>query len=259
MDDIRETFFAECDELLEATAAGLGALKDDACDGETVRTVHRAVHSMKGGAAAFGFDALSGFAYAFEKTLKEVCEGGVSLDEHSLSLFTQASATLSGLVDDAREGREPRMGEARKAQMRELNALRGANAGEAEEEEILDFAPAAIKIDADAHGTADDALGYVIEFTPYPDLYDLGNDASAIIGSLEDLGEVRVACDASALPPFDNIDAAGAYLSWTIQLSTSAPRSEVEELFEFVEGECALRIEAWRDDAAADPTPTQSQ
>ena len=69
MDAIKVTFFQECDEQLSELENGLMALESGAGDRETVNAVFRAVHSVKGGAGAFGFEDLVKFAHTFETAL----------------------------------------------------------------------------------------------------------------------------------------------------------------------------------------------
>jgi HPt (histidine-containing phosphotransfer) domain-containing protein len=59
MAEIRASFFIECEELLEALQDGLQTIHDGTDDSETINVVFRAVHSIKGGAGAFGLEALS--------------------------------------------------------------------------------------------------------------------------------------------------------------------------------------------------------
>ena len=56
MDAIRTTFFIECDELLAQLEEGLMAMEQGSADAETINSVFRAVHSVKGGGGAFGLD-----------------------------------------------------------------------------------------------------------------------------------------------------------------------------------------------------------
>jgi two-component system chemotaxis sensor kinase CheA len=58
MNEIKEIFFQECEEQLAELETGLLALNDGDTDPETVNAVFRAVHSIKGGAGAFGLDDL---------------------------------------------------------------------------------------------------------------------------------------------------------------------------------------------------------
>lgn len=69
MAEIRASFFVECEELLESLQDSLSALQDGSSDSGTVNTVFRAVHSIKGGAGAFGLDALVAFAHRYETVL----------------------------------------------------------------------------------------------------------------------------------------------------------------------------------------------
>lgn len=55
MNDLNQMFFQECDDLLEQLSSGLNDLEAGAGDEETVNSMFRAVHSMKGGAGAFGW------------------------------------------------------------------------------------------------------------------------------------------------------------------------------------------------------------
>ena len=58
MNEIKEIFFQECEEQLAELESGLLRLNDGDTDPETVNAVFRAVHSIKGGAGAFGLDDL---------------------------------------------------------------------------------------------------------------------------------------------------------------------------------------------------------
>ena len=56
---IRDTFFQECEEQLAELETGLLAIEEGDHDPERINAVFRAVHSIKGGAGAFGLDAHS--------------------------------------------------------------------------------------------------------------------------------------------------------------------------------------------------------
>ena len=65
MAEIRASFFIECEELLEAMQDGLQEIESGESDAETINVVFRAVHSIKGGAGAFGLENLVRFAHRF--------------------------------------------------------------------------------------------------------------------------------------------------------------------------------------------------
>ena len=90
MAEIRVSFFVECEDLLESLQDALGLMEAGEADGETVNVVFRAVHSIKGGAGAFGLDALVGFAHRFETVLDELRAGRLDAGPAEVRLFFQA-------------------------------------------------------------------------------------------------------------------------------------------------------------------------
>ena len=70
-DTLRATFFEECEDLLSRLGDGLALMAEpgETSDIETVHGVFRAVHSVKGGAAAFGLTSVVEFAHVFETVL----------------------------------------------------------------------------------------------------------------------------------------------------------------------------------------------
>ncbi|RED17971.1 chemotaxis protein CheA [Pontivivens insulae] len=72
--DFRKVFLTECDELMGQLRDSLATLGDD--DLEQLNTAFRAVHSVKGGAAAFGMEELVRFAHIFEDRLAGLRDQG---------------------------------------------------------------------------------------------------------------------------------------------------------------------------------------
>lgn len=101
---IQDTFFEECEELLEAMDEGLTAIEGGDHDPEVVNAVFRAVHSIKGGAGAFGLDELVAFAHKFETVFDEVRANRLQLDTKLIQLLLRCSDHLSDLVATSRDG-----------------------------------------------------------------------------------------------------------------------------------------------------------
>ena len=94
MDAIKQTYFQECDELLASLEEGLLALEAGEGDADTINAVFRAVHSVKGGAGAFGFEAMVEFAHVFETTLDLMRSGKLDPDPDSLKVMLRASGSI---------------------------------------------------------------------------------------------------------------------------------------------------------------------
>src|SRR3954451_777358 len=104
MNEIKEIFFQECEEQLAELESGLLKMNDGDRDPETVNAVFRAVHSIKGGAGAFGLDDLIRFAHVFETALDALRAQRLSPEPATLRVFLRAADLLADLVREARGG-----------------------------------------------------------------------------------------------------------------------------------------------------------
>ena len=70
-----QTFFEESFEGLDNMETALLNLDIGDADPDTVNTIFRAAHSIKGGSATFGFSAIASFTHVMETLLDEVRDG----------------------------------------------------------------------------------------------------------------------------------------------------------------------------------------
>src|ERR1700712_3717016 len=104
MEAIRQTYFQECEELLLAMEEGLIAIENSDADGEVVNAVFRAVHSIKGGAGAFGFDDMVRFSHTFETVLDHLRSGTLEPSDDVVKVLLRAGDMLADHVGAARKG-----------------------------------------------------------------------------------------------------------------------------------------------------------
>ncbi|WP_426958715.1 chemotaxis protein CheA [Muricoccus radiodurans] len=246
MSAIRDTFFQECEEQLAALETGLLAMQTGDRDPETVNAVFRAVHSVKGGAGAFGLDVLVRFSHVFETALDDVRAGRLVPDATVVALMLRSADALSDLVRAARDGGA--VDEVRdRALVAELEALGGArhaNIASAatpvdDEMDGLDFQPLRFE---PASSQVPAERSWVVRFRPRPELYAKANEAAVLLRELGRLGTTEVELDAGDLPPLTDLDPEGAYIAWTIRLTTAQSETTIREVFEFVEDDCELTV-----------------
>jgi two-component system chemotaxis sensor kinase CheA len=260
MEEIRATFFQECEELLAELEAKLLLLEAGADDGETINAVFRAVHSVKGGAGAFGLDALVRFAHVLETLLDELRAGRKPCDEPTVRTLLRAADVLADHVAAAR-GDGPEVDEGRSAALvAELETLThgegGAPADLAEaEEDDFGFQPVALEIPSleDAPAAAGGAWRIVLR--PHGRMYANANETALLLRELGRLGPISVELDDSGLPPLDALDPAENHLTWIIRLEAPVAEAAVREVFDFVEGDCDLSVEPADGPAAPLPPP----
>jgi two-component system chemotaxis sensor kinase CheA len=232
-DHLKATYFQECAELLDAVYGHLGALEEDAADAETVHGIFRAIHSIKGGGGAFGFERMVAFAHAFETLLDLLRDGKVDLTRELAAILLRATDVLADLIAAERTGMPARAG-TETASLLELERAAGRPRAAA----AMRAAPAA----KDVNGTSI-TENYRIVVQPHADLFKNASEPLLLLRELQRLGTANIVVDLSRLPAFDAMDPETAYLGWTIGLRTDAGRGRIEEIFEFVNDLCDLSVE----------------
>ncbi|MEP7155568.1 MAG: chemotaxis protein CheA [Betaproteobacteria bacterium] len=89
-----KAFFEEAQEHISALESLLVAVNLRAPDPESLNAIFRAVHSVKGGAAAFGHMALSEFTHDFESILDRVRKGKLALTKPMVNTFLKAGDVM---------------------------------------------------------------------------------------------------------------------------------------------------------------------
>ena len=246
---IRDTFFEECEDLLEALSEGLNHLNPDHLDLDVVNAVFRAVHSIKGGAGAFGLDDLVGFSHTFETVLDQLRSEKLDLNQNLMDVFFAAGDQLSDLVSAARDGLDIDQTPVTNV-LTELNTYLEDDAHLAPAQD-LDFSFDAISLDLDSDPVELDTMMpsiasgtnvFEIRFKPYNSLFANGHEPALLFEAVAQLGELEVQLHDANLPEFEDLDTADFGLEWHLVLETSESELALDPIFEFVEGLCDLKI-----------------
>ncbi len=247
LDRFKQTYFLECAELLDTLEEQLSSAEADGASAETANAVFRAVHSIKGGAGAFGFDALVGFAHYFETVLDKVREGEIAFTQQVIGICLRCSDALADLVAAARDGGEADAASVERART-ELDSINTGGSGSSsdtpslgEDFDDLDFTPVAVGGDPAEEGATTSV--WRIRFRPFPSLLERGVEPALIFRELAEQGELNTVCDASQTPGLDAYEPSEVYVSWELTLTGDTTREAIEEAFDFAIGDCELEIE----------------
>ncbi|WP_249134293.1 chemotaxis protein CheA [Bradyrhizobium japonicum] len=245
LEQFRKTYFEECAELLDVLQANLELLAAGAGSEETLHAIFRAVHSIKGGAGAFGFSSLVAFSHVFESLLDALREQKVDATPDVTQLLLRASDALADIVNAARSERALPIDFASDILTGMEEALAGASGATAAASATSGIEPVA------AHAAVKGERSYRVVFTPHTEMLQKANEPLLLVRQLRKLGGLTVDVDMSRLPAFEVLEPEAAYLSWTFVLETGAPQSAIHEVFEFVEDDCDLLIEPLQQAAEA--------
>jgi two-component system chemotaxis sensor kinase CheA len=217
-----QIFFDEAiDHLatLEALALKLDPALPQAAD---LDAIFRAAHSIKGGAATFGFERLAQLTHALETVLDQVRKHTRPVTSELVSLLLSATDCLRAQVVALKSG-QPHDGEAQALLLQRLHAASDAGAPAQRDDDT----PAAPQ---NADRPSDVAITVLLE----PSERGSAAALQSIEKELAALGEVQV------LTPFSELQTASAI---RISLCSKIPASEVKESLAFVWNENRFRVE----------------
>jgi two-component system chemotaxis sensor kinase CheA len=263
LDEIQGIFFEECAEGLLAAEQGLAAMQGGDTAPKTIASVFRAVHSIKGGAGAFGHAALTAFAHRFENVLDEIRAGRIAPTQGVITVMLGAFDKLSdhvaaaqgtmGLPDDA----------ASLAALEAILAGQGATPAAPVEAPVAVAPPAvepAIADEIDPFGFEPVTVAiedfaapetvrthpvepeWTILFAPSRDAMANGAEPILVIRELEGLGGHVTGVDTSGLPPLRDLDPEHAYLRWTISLPGDVGEDQIGDCFDFVAPDSIVEV-----------------
>ena len=229
------TFFEESREGLDAMEAGLLALESGSGGSDTIHTVFRAAHSIKGGAATFGFQSVTALTHLLETLLDELRDGRRTLTAAIIEALLNANDVLRHLLHAAETG-EPGDANALQGMQQRLQALLDEDASA-----HPSSAPAAAGDSAKA--PTETSADWKIDFRPHPTMFMGGNDPLRILRELDRHSTLAAQCDVSGLPSFATLDPLQSYFAWHLALPGATPRSDIDEAFAWVTDECALDVQ----------------
>ncbi|PLL10873.1 chemotaxis protein CheA [Tabrizicola sp. TH137] len=220
------TFLQEAREILEGLESQLLDL-EAAPSAEGIDAVFRALHTIKGSGAMFGFGALARFTHHFEDAFDRLRTGRITVDPGLIGLSLRARDRMLALLEQGGETDEAE----------ESRALISALAG-------LTGSPTQARPD-DAPPPQDAAEAaprlWKIHFRPEATALRNGMRPDLLIAELAAMGDIDVTLDASRVPPLEDLVPDESLLGWTILLSTRQSRAQIEAVFLFAdEAELAI-------------------
>ncbi len=235
-EDFEALFFSETRELLDALQEHLNLLADDEGDSETVHAAFRAVHSVKGGAAAFGFDRLIAFAHIFETVMDRIRSDTLMLDPHVAQILLRSGDMLQVLAENAEAGTEDKPVDGLQRLQQELEVLAGEREdGDIVEEGAPEPAPAEAAAPAEPEPSEEEddtpALKEIVcRITPEEPFFESGHDILRLIRAAREHGLTTIHSEGD-VPNIAEFDPRICTLTWELTFQTDQTLSDVEEFF----------------------------
>lgn len=231
MSDLPEQAFREeAQELLTELETALLELEERPDDMEVVGQIFRAMHTIKGSGAMFGFNDISNFTHEVETIYDLVRNGQLGVSKALVEISLQARDHIQDLLEACCSGTQ--VDHAKSAEL---------------VEKLQEFLPESkTRAAAPQQQVSDTDITeqrtYRIGFKPNLDILQNGTKISTLLDELAEMGSCSSVAQMGRIPSLDQLDPEQCHASWNILLTTTFGEDAIRDVFMFVEDDCKLDI-----------------
>lgn len=232
MDNYGEAFREEAHELLSELETALLELEENPDDRDLVGRVFRAMHTIKGSGAMFGFEDIAAFTHEIETVFDGVREGKIPVSKDLMDLTLSARDQIRKMVDGDKTDEivKEDILEAFRKMLPDSDRMEKDN-------------PDSSVISESEPASQNPAVTYRIRFRPDPDIFASGTNPILLLDELRSFGPHQVTAQTAGIPLLEELDPESCYLYWDVILTTAAGINDIKDVFIFVEDACELKIE----------------
>jgi len=219
IDHCRQAFLEEGDELLAELEIALLELEQSPGDSDLIDRIFRALHTIKGTSAMFGYLGVAAFSHEMETVFDLIRDGGISVSRDLVALTLQARDLIKEMLSLSPGKSTDQEGRASGI----IDCFRKmVPAGESPDlQEPGAAAPAAL-------------TSFLIRYSAGVDTFRCGTNPVHLFNELRTLGECRVRALKENIPTLEELEPTACYLSWEIELATSCGLDAIRDVFIFV-------------------------
>jgi two-component system chemotaxis sensor kinase CheA len=227
-----EAFREEAIELLTELESALLELEENPDDSELIGRTFRAMHTIKGSGAMFGFVEISEFTHEVEAVYDLVRNGAAEVSRELVDETLKACDLIRCMLDGG-----DRVNEEEKQRL--TNAFKVMAQGGSMSQPETKKTPTG---DSPPEVKSEDKI-YRIRFKPHREIFLCGTDPVHLLDELRQLGECQVVAHLNEIPSFEDIDPERCYIFWDIILTTNRGIDSIKDIFIFVEDDCEVKIQ----------------
>jgi len=257
MDEVTAAYKEEAYELLGELEDALLELEDQPDSKPLIERVFRAMHTIKGSSAMFGFQHIADFTHEIETVFDlirdehifantEIIEKTLQSRDQILEMleienFKDFTALQKDLLDQFKAFIPEDIENIEDEELDlETNDVK-------ENIEFQDFSDKQDVFDTDIPEKADQApsilVTYRIRFKPNENLLTQSINPIPFLNEIRSLGKCSIVAQTKNIPSFDEIDPKQCYTFWDIILTTDKGLDEIKDIFILVDQQSDLTID----------------
>ncbi|MDY6967715.1 MAG: chemotaxis protein CheA [Spirochaetota bacterium] len=247
MDEAINTFFEESKEMLDVMESSLLDLENDVNDEDSIHSIFRAVHTIKGSSAMFGFVDIEGFTHVVENLLDSVRNKKIQIDSEMIPLLLDCRDYISKLIvffDATRDGiLDDNMKDESSVYIRKLNLYLSPESASSSGKKAGGNLTYSSEGDKANEENEVENESWHISLRFGEDVFRNGLDPQSFINYLGEMGKiVKIKTITNSIPSLEEMDAKNSYIGFELSFMGYTTKERIEEVFEFLEDDCQLRI-----------------
>jgi two-component system chemotaxis sensor kinase CheA len=247
LSDPTETFRQEARELLDQLEACLLDLEQDPANADLINSAFRALHTIKGSGAMFGFTAVAEFVHEFETAFDQVRKGQ-----------SQANSALIGVALDAKdhihlliETPEAEVGGGDVILANLRTVIAGGAAPTSSPPKDAPRPEAKVDAPAEPKGQAT----WRLEFYLPSDALIYGTNPVLLLEELAQIGPTSVTALTGRIPELAALDPEVPHIGWRVDIEAEDPTAAIDDVFLFLRDNMELSLTRLEAGPAAPAAP----
>lgn len=244
--DPKAVFKIECSELLDVMEESLLNLESNKEDVDSINSVFRAMHTIKGSAGILGMEQIEKFAHKVENLLESVRKGIIQIDDTITDILLKSKDHILRLIEVDEGGSEltPEEIEIEKWILGEVARYLGEDS-QPQNRKTEPISAVSNKDSKDEISSEErvSSENWHISLRFKPEVMMNGMDPYSFIIYLQKMGEIiHLTTITDRIPDEENYNPEYCYLGFEIDLKSDFDKKDIEGVFEFVQDDCEIRI-----------------
>jgi len=235
--DPTETFRQEARELLERLEAGLLDLEKTPENGDLINSAFRALHTIKGSGAMFGFTEVASFVHEFETAFDRVRKGHSPVTSELIAVALDAKDHVHQLIENP-EGTTPG-GDAILDKLRTIVST-----------DRFPEAPLPKEQPAPAAASSAGPKRWRVRFKLPADSLVYGTNPLLLLDEIAAIGPCEITALTDTVPVLSELDPDVPHMGWQVDLTADDPRSAIDDVFLFLRDGMELSVEELAEEIA---------
>ncbi|MFQ3579812.1 MAG: Hpt domain-containing protein, partial [Bacteroidales bacterium] len=227
IEDLKKRFIQEANEYAEEIENSLLQLEQTPDDMALIETIFRAMHTLKGAGAMFGFNSVSDLTHHLESIYDSIRNNKTHFSSDIASITLEAIDIIKDLLSDTASDNT-------ELQERYSELLETIKIQNCSDNKNIQNSDKQAKNCGISH--------YIICFSPSINLYDNGTNPLFILDELSLLGKTKIFCNYHKIPEYELLNPEKCYLEWIILLETDKDKTTIKDTFLFVEDTSYIEI-----------------